>query len=192
MFKAVLTSFFISLFVCQPAFSHAIHYEVQLKSELQVNTDDEISGIGMVWRYDPIASADMLKDEPNVKKLEKMIHSNLSRFNFFTKLTSENKTLATAAVQNFKLEEKADSEEPYLQISFTLPLSSPPKLSSVNSIGFIHADPTATAILYYENPKDVMLGYGLTDKCETSVEEKASFNEGEFPQIVNINCKSKA
>lgn len=188
MFKVLLTSFFLSLLFTQPAFSHAVHYEVQLKSELQVNTDNQISGVGMVWRYDPIASEDMLKDEPDIKKLEKMIHSNLNRFNFFTKLKSEDKTLATAAVQNFKLEEVKNTDESYLQISFSLPLTSPLKLSTFKEIKFDHSDPTAIAILYYENPKDVMLGYGLTDKCKTSVEEKASFNEGEFPQIVTIKC----
>jgi len=188
MFKVLLASFFLSLLFIQSAFSHAIHYEVQVKSELQANTDNQISGVGMVWRYDPTASADMLKDEPDIKKLEKMIHSNLNRFNFFTKLKSENKTLATATVQNFKLEEIKESDGSYLQISFTLPLASPPKLSTIKQINFIHSDPTATAILYYENPKDIMLGYGLQDNCKTSVEEKPSFNEGEFPQIVKISC----
>ena len=188
MFKVLLPSLFLSLLFIQPAFSHALHYEVQMKSELQVNTDNQISGVGMVWRYDSATSTDMLKDEPDLKKLEKMIHSNLSRFNFFTKLKLEDKTLATAAVQNFKLEEIKEPDNSYLQIRFTLPLASPPKLSTIKKIDFIHADPTATAILYYENPKDVMLGYGLEDKCQTSVEEKPNFKEGEFPQIVTISC----
>ena len=69
----------------------------------------------MVWRYDPTASEDMLKDEPDIKKLEKMIHSNLSRFNFFTKLRSETKSLATTTVQNFKLEEVKGTATSYLQ-----------------------------------------------------------------------------
>ena len=188
MLKVLLPALFISLLFNQTAFSHAIHYEVQLKSELQVNTDNQISGVGMVWRYDPTASEDMLKDEPDIKKLEKMIHSNLSRFNFFTKIRTETKPLPTSNVQNFKLEEVKGTDTSYLQISFSLPLANPPKLSSIKTIHFDHADPTATAIMYYENPKDIMLGYGLDDKCKSSVEEKPSFNEGEFPQIVTISC----
>ena len=176
------------MFLTQVAFSHAVHYEIQMKSELQVNTDNQISGVGMTWRYDPTASEDMLKDEPDIKKLEKMIHSNLDRFNFFTKIRSETSPLPSTNAQNFKLEEVKGSDTSYLQISFTLPLANPPKLSSIKTIHLDHADPTATAIMYYENPNDITLGYGLDDKCKTSVEEKSSFNEGEFPQIVTVSC----
>ncbi len=182
------TCLFLSILFIQPAYSHGAHYEIQLKSELQVNTDNHISGIGMVWTYDPIVSADMLKDEPDLKKLEKSIQSNLERFKFYTKIKLENKTLATSKVQNFKLEKTKDADVTNLQISFTLPFASPPKLATVKKIVFDYSDPTATAILYYANPEDLMLGYGLSDKCKTSMQEKPSFKEGEFPQVVSINC----
>ncbi len=188
MFKVLLPALFLSMLFSQPVFSHGVHYEVQLKSKLQVNTDNRISGVGMVWLYDPIVSADMLKDEPDLKKLEKSIHSNLERFNFFTKLTSSGKVLTTSKVQNFKLEKTKDADVTNLQISFTLPFASPPKLATVKKIVFDYSDPTATAILYYANPEDLMLGYGLSDKCKTSMQEKPSFKEGEFPQVVSINC----
>ena len=193
MFKTLFHSLFtpvvfFSILLTQPAFSHGVHYEVQLKSELQVNTDNHISGIGMVWLYDPIVSADMLKDEPDLKKLEKSIQSNLERLNFFTKLKSADKILVTSEAQNFKLEKTKDADVTNLQISFTLPFASPLKLDTVKKIDFDYSDPTATAILYYANPKDLTLGYGLSDKCKTSMEEKPSFKEGEFPQVVTISC----
>ena len=193
MFKILPCSLFtpiviFSILFSPPVFSHGVHYEVQLKSELQVNTDNRISGIGMVWVYDPIVSADMLKDDPDIKKLEKSILSNLERFNFFTKIKSENKILATNKAQNFKLQEIKDADITNLQISFTLPFASPPKLASVKKIDFDYSDPTATAILYYETPEDISLGYGLKNKCKTSVEDKPSFKEGEFPQIVTVIC----
>ncbi len=73
MFKILLSSlytafFFLTILFSVPAFSHGVHYEVQLKSELQVNTDYQISGVGMVWVYDPIVSADMLKDESDINE----------------------------------------------------------------------------------------------------------------------------
>ncbi|MEB8431325.1 DUF1007 family protein [Cocleimonas sp. KMM 6892] len=193
MFKILSSSFFTSLFVLfvfssQPAFSHGMHYEVQLKSELQANTDGQISGVGMVWVYDPIVSVDMLKDEPDLTKLGKSINNNLERFKFFTKIKSEDKTLSIGKAQNFKLEEVKYDKETNLQISFTLPFTSPPALGSVKKLTFDYSDPTATAILYYENPADVSLGFGLKEKCKTSLEEKPSFKEGEFPQIVTIIC----
>ena len=143
----------------------------------------------MVWVYDPIVSADMLKDDSDLKKLEKSIHSNLERFKFFTKITSDDKVLATGKAQNFKLEETKDGDVTNLQISFTLPFVAPPKLASVKKINFDYADPTATAILYYANAQDISLGFGLKDKCKTSVKDKPSFKEGEFPQIVTISCR---
>ncbi len=121
-------------------------------------------------------------------KLEKSIHSNLERFKFFTKIKSDNKILATNKAQNFELEETKDGEVTNLQISFTLPFTSPLTLASVKTITFDYSDPTATAILYYESPEDVSLGYGLKEQCKTKLEEKPSFKEGEFPQIVTISC----
>ncbi|WP_299878862.1 DUF1007 family protein [uncultured Cocleimonas sp.] len=193
MFKILLPSLltpivFLSTLFSQPAFSHGAHYEVQLKSELQVNTDDLISSVGMIWVYDPIVSANMLKDDSDLKKLEESIHSNLERFKFFTKITADDKALAIGKAQNFKLEETKDGDVINLQISFTLPFATPPKLNSVKKIDFDYADPTATAILYYENPQDLSLGFGLKDKCKTNLTEKPSFKEGEFPQIVTISC----
>ncbi len=187
--SSLFAPFTLLLVLFSPSvFSHGAHYEIQLKSELQVNINNQISGVGMIWTYDPLISADMLKDEPNMKKLEKSIHSNLERFNFFTKIKAENKPLTTGKAQNFKLEKIHKGNVNNLQISFTLPFVSPPALGNIKKLTFDYSDPTTTAILYYAEPQDISLGSGLENKCKTHFEEKPSFKEGEFPQNVSITC----
>ena len=51
-----------------------------------------------------------------------------------------------------------------------------------------HEDPTEAAILYYDNANYIFVDGALKDSCKSSVKEKENFTEGEFPQIVRVNC----
>ncbi len=77
-----------------------------------------------------------------------------------------------------------------MQLHFTLPLKKPASITKSSEITFAHEDPTEAAILYYENAEHILVEGSLKDNCKSSVKEKSSFAEGEFPQIIKISCKS--
>ncbi|MGB5419965.1 DUF1007 family protein [Algibacter sp.] len=188
MIKSVLSVLFFFLITSQAVLSHGVHYEVQLKSELQVNDKKQLSAIKMTWLYDQEASKDLLKDQADLGILAKQLISDLERFYFFTQFEVGDRVLITSKVQDFDLKLLNVGDSSLLELTFTVPIKSKVEINSIKQIQFNHADPTEMAIFYYDKPLDIVLADELKQNCSAKVVEKTEFAEGEFPQIVTVNC----
>ena len=187
--------FLATLFSSQITFAHAYHYEVQITNALQTNDKKELEALKLTFLYDGETSEVMLQDQKNLEKLGKKLASDLGKLAYFTQAKVNGKVLDFKEASDIKLDTikvKGDDKKLYdiLQLHFTLELKTPVSLDGNNEIGFFHEDPSNAAILYYENEKQILLGDSLKDRCEASVKEKGDFEEGEFPQIVSVSCKS--
>ena len=187
--------FLATLFSSQITFAHAYHYEVQITNALQTNDKKELKALKLTFSYDGETSEVMLQDQKNLEKLGKKLVSDLGKLAYFTQAKVNGKVLDFKEASDIKLDTikvKGDDKKLYdiLQLHFTLELKTPVSLDGNNEIGFFHEDPSNAAILYYENEKQILLGDSLKDRCEASVKEKGDFEEGEFPQIVSVSCKS--
>jgi ABC-type uncharacterized transport system substrate-binding protein len=189
MIKGILIGLFFPLIAPQLAIAHAIHYEVQLKSELQVNDKKQLSAIKMTWLYDQQVSKDFLQGQADLRILAKQLISDLERFYFFTQLQVNNKVLLMNKVQEFELKQLAEGENSALELTLTLPIKSPVNIKTIKQLKFNHADPTAMAIFYYNKPQDIILAEQLKSNCSAEVKEKTEFTEGELPQIADVNCR---
>lgn len=187
--------FLATLFSSQITFAHAYHYEVQITNALQTNDKKELKALKLTFSYDGETSEVMLQDQKNLEKLGKKLVSDLGKLAYFTQAKVNGKVLDFKEASDIKLDTikvKGDDKKLYdiLQLHFTLELKTPVSLDGNNEIGFFHEDPSNAAILYYENEKQILLGDSLKDRCEASVKEKGDFEEGEFPQIVSVSCKT--
>jgi len=187
--------FLATLFSSQITFAHEYHYEVQITNALQTNDKKELKALKLTFSYDGETSEVMLQDQKNLEKLGKKLVSDLGKLAYFTQAKVNGKVLDFKEASDIKLDTikvKGDDKKLYdiLQLHFTLELKTPVSLDGNNEIGFFHEDPSNAAILYYENEKQILLGDSLKDRCEASVKEKGDFEEGEFPQIVSVSCKS--
>jgi len=187
--------FLATLFSSQITFAHAYHYEVQITNALQTNDKKELKALKLTFSYDGETSEVMLQDQKNLEKLGKKLVSDLGKLAYFTQAKVNGKVLDFKEASDIKLDTikvKGDDKKLYdiLQLHFTLELKTPVSLDGNNEIGFFHEDPSNAAILYYENEKQILLGDSLKDRCKASVKEKGDFEEGEFPQIVSVSCKT--
>lgn len=188
-FSAVFLTLMLNLF---PSISqaHTEHTEIQVKSTFEVNNDQQLSAISMVWLYDTFTSNDMLSHEKDINRLAKILISDLSRFNFFTRLNSADRRLVANRINKYNLTKVKDEDNnPALQLSLTLLFNKPVKIEELKTIDIVHKDPTGKAILFYDNSQDIALTDQLKTKCKSSVKDKAEFIEGQFPQIANISCR---
>jgi len=187
--------FLVALFSSQITFAHAYHYEVQVTNALQTNDKKQLKALKLTFLYDSETSEVMLQDQKDLEKLGKKLTNDLGKLAYFTQAKVNGKVLDFKEASNIKLDtikEEGDDKKTYdaLQLHFTLVLKTPINIDGDSKIGFFHEDPTDAAILYYENEKHILLGDNLKDRCKASVKEKGKFEEGEFPQIVNVSCKS--
>jgi len=187
--------FLAALFSSQTIFAHAYHYEVQVTNALQTNDEKELKALKLTFLYDAETSEVMLQDQKDLEKLGKKLASDLGKLAYFTQAKVNGKVLDFKEVSDIKLDtikEEGNDKKLYdvLQLHFTLALKTPVSLDGNNEIGFFHEDPSDAAILYYKNEKHILLGDNLKDRCKASVKEKGKFEEGEFPQIVSVSCKS--
>ena len=173
------------------ASAHTEHEEIQVKSTFEVNNRQQLSAISMVWLYDTFSSEDMLSHEKDINRLAKVLVSDLSRFNFFTRINSGDRRLVANRVNKYKLRKVIDKDNnPALELSFTLLFNKPVKISSLKNIKIDHADPTGRGILFYDKAADIKLASQLKAKCQSNLKEKSEFIEGQFPQIANITCRT--
>lgn len=187
--------FLATLFSSQITFAHAYHYEVQVTNALQTNEKNQLEALKLTFLYDGETSEVMLQDQKDLEKLGKKLVSDLGKLSYFTQAKVNGKFLDFKEVSDIKLDtikEEGYDKKLYdiLQLHFTLVLKTPVNIDGDSEIGFIHEDASNAAILYYENKKHILLGDNLKDRCKTSIKEKGKFDEGEFPQIVSVSCKS--
>ena len=182
--KKVLISF-IFLMLASYSFAHSFHYEIQVTTTPIVNKSGELSGLNMAWLYDPEVSKALLQDKKDTHKLGKKLIEDLDVLGYFTQIKLNGKPLGTSMVKSYKLTKTGDNS---LLLRFTLPLQKALKLSGTMNFELIHADPSATAILYYDNAKHLILEPSLKKFCRAKVEDKKKFAEGEAPQTVFIQC----
>ncbi|MCF6191349.1 MAG: DUF1007 family protein [Cocleimonas sp.] len=187
--------FLATLFSAQVTFAHAYHYEVQVTNALQTNDKKQLEALKLTFLYDGETSGVMLQDQKNLGKLGKKLASDLGKLAYFTQAKVNGKVLDFKEASDIKLntiKEEGDDKKTYdvLQLHFTLALKTPVKIDNNSEINFFHEDPSDAAILYYENEKHILLGDNLKEQCKASVKEKEKFDEGEFPQIVSVSCKT--
>ncbi len=177
--------------ISTPLQAHTEHQEIQVKSTFQVNQSQQLHAVTMVWLYDTFSSDDMLQHEKDINRLEKLLVSDLARFNYFTRLNAGDRRLVTNNISQYKLTKVKDSDNnPALQLTFTLLLKKPISIESLKNIKIVHADPTGRGIFFYDKANDIVLTNELKSKCRSQVKEKAEFKEGEFPQIATITCSA--
>jgi len=188
--KSIFICFSIFLFSVS-ASAHTEHEEIQVKSTFEVNDRQQLSAISMVWLYDTFSSEDMLSHEKDINRLAKVLISDLSRFNFFTRINSGDRRLVANRVNKYKLRNVIDKDNnPALELSFTLLFNKPVKISTLQNIKIDHSDPTGRGILFYDKASDINLASQLKAKCRSNLKEKNEFKEGQFPQFANITCRT--
>jgi ABC-type uncharacterized transport system substrate-binding protein len=175
-------------------FAHSYHYEMQVTNALQINDEKQLEALQLSFLYDSEVSNAMLQDEKDLDKLGKKLVNDLGKLGYFTQIKLNGKVLNTHQAKDIKLKNISvkgeDGTYDVLQLHFTLMLKKPASITKNSEIAFYHEDPTAAAILYYENAEHIVVGEQLKDNCKASVKEKGKFEEGEFPQIIRVNCKS--
>ncbi len=183
----------IAFFTTQ-AFAHSYHYEIQVSNNLQTNDKDQLEALNISFLYDGDVSKVMLQDENNLEVLGNKLIKDLGQLGYFTQVKVNGVVVDTQKASEVKLNKITSNGKEgkfdVLQLNFTLKLKAPAPLIPNSEIAFDHEDPTAVAILYYENAKQIILGNNLKDNCKASVKEKDKFEEGEFPQIVRVRCKT--
>lgn len=191
MKKILFLSFMLVFtFLNQSLFSHSFHYEVQVTNALQVNNKKQLEALKLSWLYDGEVSKIMLQDQKDLNKLAKTLVNDLEKLGYFTQTKLNGKVLSFNKATNISLEKVNKGEYDVLQLHFTLPFKTAVNITGNSEISFDHEDPTAAAILYYEDARYIQLGSHLQSDCKASVKEKGDFTEGEFPQIIKIKCKS--
>ncbi len=180
-------------FFSTQAFSHSYHYEMQVSSALETNDKKQLEALNVTFLYDGEVSKVMLQDEKDLDKLGRTLIRDLGKLGYFTQIKLNGLVLDTQKASGIKLNKITSKGEggefDVLQLIFTLELKSPATLTSNSEIALSHEDPTAAAILYYENTEHILIGNNLKDTCKVSVKEKDKFEEGDFPQIVRISCR---
>ena len=194
LFTAFLTASFSALLFTTQAFAHSYHYEMQVTNVLQTNDKKQLEALKLTYLYDGEVSKAMLQDQKDLKKLGKTLLSDLGKLGYFTQIKLNGKVLNTHKAQDIKLKKISVKGEgnsyDALQLHFTLALKTPINITKGSEIALAHEDPTEAAILYYENAEHILVDGSLKDSCTSSVKEKSNFTEGEFPQIIRVNCKS--
>jgi len=186
-----LLSLLILCGLCLPLQAHTDYQEIQVKSTFQVNQRHQLHAITMVWLYDTFASEDMLSHEKDINRLAKILISDLARFNYLSSFNAGDRRLVTNKVSNYKLIKAKDRDNnPALQLTFTLGLKKPVEIKSLRDIKIVHADPTGKSVFFYDNANDISLSNKPKQRCRSRLIEKAEFEQGEFPQIATIICRS--
>ena len=171
--------------------AHTDHEKIQVRSTFQVNQSKQLFAVTLVWQYDAASSKDMLNHEKDLKKLSKLLISDIARFNYFTRLNAGDRRLVTNKVSQYKLIKVKDhNSNPALQLTFTLLLNKPLDITLLKNIKIDHADPTGRGILFYVSATDIILTNELKTKCRTEIINKKNFIEGKSPQIVMISCSA--
>ena len=165
------------------AFAHSYHYEVQISNEL-ISKNEKLKALKMTWLYDNEVSTAMLEDQKNLKKLGHTLINDLDLLGYFTQIKLNGKALPFGRATQVGLVKSKNA----LKLSFTLPLSMPIAIKNKSVLSLDHEDPSAIAILFYDNPAHIKLNGALKKRCKSSIKEKVSFSEGDFPQIVKIGC----
>ena len=186
MKKLSLIGFLFGLLFSPLAFAH-FHYELPLQTSLQTNAKGELTGLNITWVYDDELTDLMLKDQQDTNKLAKKLHSDLRTLSYFTALKLNGKPLNFTKVSDFNLQKLNHKDYKNLELTFTLPLKKPVSLTGKNTLEFRHEDANASAILYYDKPRDLQLGT-LKGHCKVDITEKKDFEEGEAPQNVKVIC----
>lgn len=165
------------------AVAHAYHYEVQISNELN-SSKGQLNALNMTWLYDEDVSGVMLQDQDDLKKLSAKLINDLDLLGYFTQVKLNGKTLALGKAKNVILK-KFDNT---LLLFFTIPFKKPVTIKKGSTLSFNHEDPSASAILYYDKPSEIIINGTLKKRCKSTVKEKGDFNEGEFPQVVKVYC----
>jgi len=183
--KKVFISF-ILLMLTSLSFAHSFHYEIQITTTPIVNKSGELTGLKMAWLYDPEVSKALLQDKKDTQKLGRKLIEDLDVLGYFTQIKLNGTLLGTSTVKSYNLTKTSDDS---LLLRLTLPLQKALKLNGTMNFELIHADPSATAILYYDNAKHLILEHSLKKFCHAKVVDKKKFAEGEPPQTVFIQCR---
>lgn len=186
MRKVIFSLFFI--LINAQIFAHSLHYEIQVSNKLIVDNQHKLKALDLIFKYDETVSLVMLQDQKNLKKLAKNIMTELDTLGYFTQIKLNGKVLQTTKVNSYNL---TKGKRSVLSLHFTLPIVSPQKLTGKSRILLDHADPSASAILYYDNKSAITWGKSIQKNCKSHLAEKKEFGEGEFPQIVLIECNMR-
>jgi len=182
MKKILLISLLLLTGFVQTGFSHSYHYEVAVTTRL-VAPKELLNALKMTWVYDEEVSQVMLQDSKNLNILKNNLIRDLGKLSYFTQLKINGKRVALGKAQAVSLKK----ENNVLKLFFTLPLKTPILIKG-SHINIEHKDPTAIAILYYDNPSRISLNGKMKNQCKSIVKDKPKFTDGEFPQVVKVDC----
>lgn len=181
--KALFLGLLLLFVFTTPSFAHSYHYEIQVVSDLQ-SQNEELSALKMTWFYDEDVSSAMLQDQEDLTLLSKKLIDDLDLLGYFTQLKLDGKVILVGKAKEVQLQKDKNA----LTLSFVLPLSMKAKVKSGSVLSFDHEDPSGVAILYYDKKSHILMNNILKKRCKSSVANKKKRIDGEFPQVVKIEC----
>jgi len=187
--KVTFLSLLLSLFIAPISYAH-FHYEINSTATLQANKKNQLTGVAMSWVYNEEVSGIMLRAGRPLNALAKDIMKDLLALDYFTRLEFNGKKVLTKKVSQYSLEKITQNKQNLLKLNLVLPLKSPLYLQGNNTLRIIHTDAGASATLFYRNSNHLILGK-FASFCTPKVKAIKGFENGEAPEIVNINCTAK-
>ena len=188
--KITVLGLLLSVFIAPISYAH-FHYTINSTATLQSNEKKQLTAVAMSWVYDEEVSGIMLRSDRALDDLATDVMNDLLKLDYFTRLEFNGKAIATKKVSNYKLEKITRDKKNLLKLNFVLPLKSPLYLQGNNTLRIIHTDAGASASLFYRNTNHIILGANFASFCTPEVKAIKGFENGEAPEIVNINCIKK-
>ena len=184
----------VILFLCLygEAYTAGFHYKIDVATHIIEDSSGKLNGLRMQWLYDSQITKLVIKgkDMSNPQRFAKLnrvadlMMSDLSDFDYFTRLKISGKQLQVATVTDYQL----DLLNGQLTLDFMLPLTEPLDLSG-KQLSLEMADPAGTATLKFLNSNPIRLGVKTQTACEVTLEERQEYSHGEAPQIGYLQCK---
>ncbi|QQZ27841.1 DUF1007 family protein [Thiothrix subterranea] len=176
-----------------PLHANDFHYGIEASHQVQENAAGQLTGLQMHWVYDAAVTAMLIEGEdlqPNnrtatLKTVGDLMLSDLKTHAYFTTITLNDAALPIANVSEYHLDLLPDQR---LQLDFVLPFAAPQTLTG-KRLAVALADPTGSAIPMYKDQNSITLGAQTQQDCQTTIEQKPTFEHGEAAQIIQLQCR---
>jgi len=184
----------ITLLCSQTLWAGGFHYEISVKTTLNLDENNQLQSLSMQWLNDQATSALLLeghdvstpaKREASLQSIgERMIRS-LKDAHYVTRLESTGSPIAFADINDYQLQL---NDEKQLLLRFHLPLIKPYPLSQ-KPLTLSHTDPNGSAMLLYRSAEHIQFNK-LDAPCKTQITEPALIIHGESAQLIQITCNN--
>jgi len=184
----------ITLLFSQTLWAGGFHYEISVKTTLNIDENNQLQSLSMQWLNDQATSELLLeghdvstpaKREASLQSIgERMIRS-LKDAHYVTRLESTGSPIAFADINDYQLQL---NDEKQLLLRFHLPLIKPYPLSQ-KPLTLSHTDPNGSAMLLYRSAEHIQFNK-LDAPCKTQITEPALIIHGESAQLIQITCNN--